>query len=83
MIYVFDALRAWALTPFRKNSYSTPPEPTNVMVSLAQILMVAEADMAPESDVKPASGSAFVVIKISFEGMLQLIPLTVLTTKRR
>ena len=55
----------------------------NVIVSLAQILMVAAAVIAPGFAVNPGTGRAFTVTSTSFEGTEQVTPLRVLTVKRR
>ena len=68
---------------FTRKAYSTPPVPMNVIVSLAQILMVAAAVIAPGFAVNPGTGRAFTVTSTSFEGTEQVTPLRVLTVKRR
>ena len=53
------------------------------MVSLAQILIVAAAVMAPGFAVNPGTGNALTVTNTSFEAMVHNTPLTVLTVSRR
>ena len=49
------------------------------MVSLAQILMVAAADIAPGFAIRPGLGNAFTLTKTSLDGTEQVTPLRVLT----
>ena len=74
---------AWAVVPFNKNSYSTPPVPTKETTSPKQILIVAAAVTAPAFAVKPGTGKALTETKISFEDALQVTPFLILTTCRR
>ena len=68
---------------FTRNAYSTPPLPINVIVSLAQILMVAAAVIAPGLAVSTGTGKAFTVTKTSFDATEQATPLRVLTVSLR
>ena len=53
------------------------------MVSLAHILIVAAAVIAPGFAVNPGTGKAFTVTNTSFEGTEHVTPLRVLTVNRR
>ena len=76
---VVEALLDCSIIPFLKKAYSTPPEPMKDMVSLAQILMVAAADIAPGFAIRPGLGNAFTLTKTSLDGTEQVTPLRVLT----
>ena len=76
---VLDALLDCSTIPFFKKAYSTPPEPIKDMVSLAQILIVAAAVIAPGLAISPGLGNAFTLTKTSFEGTEQVTPNIVLT----
>ena len=49
------------------------------IVSLAQMLMVAAAVIAPGLAIRPGLGKAFTLTKTSFEGIEQVTPNIVLT----
>ena len=68
---------------FTRKAYSTPPLPINVIVSLAQILIVAAAVIAPGLAVKPGTGKAFTVTKTSLDAIEHVTPFRVFTVRRR